>query len=218
LERAAGEIARDPSPAARANVVWLGVHIMFLLSGAAALIYQVVWQRVLFAEYGIDIASVTIVVTAFMLGLGVGSLLGGALSRWAAAAALALFGWFELGIGAYGFFSLAIFAWVGSLTLRAGHLGTAVVSFVLVLVPTTLMGATLPLLVSYASRQTGNVGRSVGSLYFVNTLGAALGSFVAVEFLLGRLGLLLTTQRTAYVNFGLGLVTLLLSRVGARSK
>ncbi len=59
--------------------MWLGPA--FLASGFAALIYQVVWQRVLFAVFGINIEAVTVVVTAFLLGLGFGSLLGGHLSR-----------------------------------------------------------------------------------------------------------------------------------------
>ena len=58
-----------------------GLGAIFLVSGFAALLYQIVWQRALFAIYGINIEAVTVVVTAFMVGLGVGSLAGGALSR-----------------------------------------------------------------------------------------------------------------------------------------
>jgi predicted membrane-bound spermidine synthase len=194
----------------------LGIHLVFLVSGAAALVYQVVWQRALFAEYGIDLASVTIVVTAFMLGLGVGSLAGGVLSRAAPRSTLPLFGFFEAGIGVYAYFSLAIFGWASSRSLGAGHLATAILTFLLVLVPTTLMGATLPLLVAYGARRTGNVGKSVGSLYFVNTLGAAAGAYATARFLLGRLGLEGTVQRTAWINLGLGAVMLLLSRWDSR--
>ena len=57
------------------------IAAIFVLSGFAALIYQVAWQRALFSVYGLNVESVTVVVTAFMLGLGVGSLAGG----WAAA-------------------------------------------------------------------------------------------------------------------------------------
>lgn len=53
------------------------LYLLFFVSGAAALLYQVVWQRTLFAIYGINVESVTMVVTAFMLGLGLGSLAGG---------------------------------------------------------------------------------------------------------------------------------------------
>jgi predicted membrane-bound spermidine synthase len=185
---------------------------IFLLSGFAALLYQVVWQRVLFTIYGIDITSVTVVVTAFMLGLGVGSLVGGSLSRRSDRSLLRLFAACELGIGAFGVFSLDLFAWVASWTLAVPRLMTGVVAFLLVLVPTTLMGASLPLLVEYETRRRRNVGRSVGLLYFINTLGAAVGSFAAVLFVLGHLGLRTTTVSAGVLNVALGVGVLFLDR------
>src|SRR6202046_4203232 len=95
----------------------LWVYVIFVLSGFAALLYQVVWQRALFAIYGINVESVTVIVTAFMLGLGLGSLAGGAVSKDPKRPVLALFSLVELGIGIYGFASLALFRWMGSLTL-----------------------------------------------------------------------------------------------------
>ncbi len=80
---------------------------VFFLSGATALIYQIAWQRVLFRSFGVDMTSITIVITAFMLGLGIGSLAGGGLSRMIPQATLALFAIFEFGIGLFGFLSLA---------------------------------------------------------------------------------------------------------------
>jgi predicted membrane-bound spermidine synthase len=195
---------------ARACPPWLfGV---FFLSGAAALIYQLVWQRVLFTIYGIDTASVTVVVTAFLLGLGLGSLLGGWLSRTRPEAAVALFACFELGIGLFGVLSLGIFDAAASLTLGAGHLATGLITFGLVLVPTMLMGATLPLLVGHVARRSGNVGRAVGDLYFVNTLGAAAGAFLAAGVLMGALGLALSVRWAAALNLLLGLGVLSLLR------
>ena len=185
--------------------------VVFLLSGFSALLYQLVWQRALFAVYGIDIASVTVVVTAFMLGLGVGSLVGGHLSRRAGRAVLPLFAAFELGIGLFGLASLALVDVVASFTVSASRPVTGVVAFLLLL-PTTFMGATLPLLVEYATRRTGNVGRSVGSLYFANTLGAALGSFAAAGFLLALLGLAGTTYAAAFLNLLLAAAILVLHR------
>ncbi len=87
--------------------MWL--YAVFLLSGFAALLYQLVWQRALFTIYGIDITSVTVMVTVFMLGLGVGSLVGGELSRRAPRSALRIFALVELGAGAFGVFSLPLF-------------------------------------------------------------------------------------------------------------
>lgn len=193
---------------------WL--FVVFFLSGATALIYQLIWQRVLFGIYGIDIASVTVVVTAFMLGLGLGSLMGGAFSRAMPRATLSLFAIFELSIGLFGFCSIELFTWVGSLTLGIGHTGTGLVTFLLVVFPTTLMGATLPLLVAFATRRSGNVGRSVGNLYFVNTLGAALGAFLSAGFLLGWLGLSTSVELAAGLNVALGLTVVAFSRLEAK--
>ena len=182
--------------------LWLGA--VFFLSGSAALVYQIVWQRALFTIYGLDAVSVTVVVTAFMLGLGMGSLAGGELSKRYPGRAVTLFALAELGIGLFGFISLGLFQTVAGLTQGIGHLATGVVAFLLVVVPTTLMGATLPLLVSYATERSGNVGRSVGTLYFVNTLGAAVGAYVAATSLLGSLGLAGAVQATAGLNVALG--------------
>jgi len=173
---------------------------LFFLSGFAALLYQVVWQRVLFSVYGIDITSVTVIVTVFMLGLGIGSIAGGALSRRMRRAALPLFAALELGIGVFGFFSLPLFDAVARHTLDLSRVATGMVTFSLLLVPTTLMGATLPLLVAHATERSHNVGRSVGVLYFANTLGAAVGAAAAGVLLLGLFGLAATVQGAAAIN------------------
>src|SRR6266487_2686974 len=126
---------------------WL--YLLFFISGFPALIYQIVWQRALFAIYGVNIESVTVVVSAFMLGLGLGSMAGGGLSRRPALPLLLVFGGVELGIAVYGAISLPLFRWVAGFTAGAPPLETGVLSFGLVLVPTILMGATLPLLAAH---------------------------------------------------------------------
>jgi predicted membrane-bound spermidine synthase len=160
----------------------------FFLSGFAALIYQVVWQRSLFAIFGVNIESVTLVVTAFMLGLGLGSLAGGVVSKRDANALLLWFGTIELAIGSFGVISLDLFQRVGQATLGLPPLLTALATFLLLLPPTLLMGSTLPLLVTFSVMRSRNVGRSVGLLYFVNTLGSACAAFVTVVFLMRVLG------------------------------
>ena len=197
----------------------LGVYAIFLLSGCSALLYQGVWQRALFAIYGINVESVTVVVTAFMLGLGVGSLAGGAISKDPKRAVLRLFSLVELGIAVFGACSLSLFRWVGAYTLDLPPALTALVTFLLVLVPTTLMGGTLPLLVAHGVRASGNVGRSVGVLYFVNTLGSALASLAAVFFLLGHLGQARTVAVAATLNVtGSALAWLLHHRGASRAR
>lgn len=189
MHTASSSPATSPSAntsAAAPTRTWL--YVVFSVSGFAALLYQVVWQRALYAIYGINIESVTMVVTAFMLGLGLGSLAGGAVSKDKTRPVLLLFAAVEAGIGVFGLFSLSIFHAVGDATLSMSPAMTGLVTFLLVLLPTMLMGGTLPLLVGYLVRSSGNVGKSVGTLYFVNTLGSALASAAAGLHLLGHFG------------------------------
>src|SRR5438552_16002784 len=84
---------------------------LFFSSGMPALIYQIVWQRTLFAIYGVNSESVAVVVTAFMVGLGLGSLLGGWLSMKFPHRAILLFGVAEFSVALFGLLSLRIFHW-----------------------------------------------------------------------------------------------------------
>ena len=177
------------------------LYLLFFVSGAAALLYQVVWQRTLFAIYGINVESVTMVVTAFMLGLGLGSLAGGVVSKATGRPVVLLFALVEFLIGVFGSFSLVLLHGVGRVTLALAPSLVGLTTFLLVLVPTMLMGSTLPLLVAHFTRRSKNVGRSVGALYFVNTLGSAAASAAAVLALLGTLGQSGTVRRAATLNF-----------------
>jgi spermidine synthase len=187
------------------------LKVLFFISGFAALLYQIVWQRTLFAIYGINIESVTMVVTAFMLGLGLGSLAGGAISASPKRPTVLLFALVEGAIGLYGFVSLRLFHVVGELTLRASPWVIALVTFLMVLLPTMLMGSTLPLLVAHFTRRSRNVGVSVGTLYFVNTLGSALASLGSVLLLFGRLGQTNTVRVAALLNIVACLTALVLA-------
>lgn len=192
------------------------LYVVFLASGFAALLYQVVWQRSLFAIYGINIEAVTVVVTAFMLGLGLGSFAGGAISKNPKRPVLLLFSMVELGIGAFGLVSLPLFHAVGKLTLDMSPIATALVTFLLVLVPTVLMGGTLPLLVAHFVRRSGNVGQSVGMLYFVNTLGSAFASAASVLFILGRAGQSGSVRIAALLNITVSLLAYIAHRRAMR--
>jgi predicted membrane-bound spermidine synthase len=194
------DIAADTGARAADVAVSAVVHGVFILSGAAALLYQMVWQRSLLILYGSNAESVALVVTAFMLGLGLGSLAGGEISKRAGAWLVPLFALTELFIGLYGLVSLALFRWVGGVTLQAGTIEAGLLVFALVLFPTVLMGSTLPLLVAWRVNTTGRVGHSVSWLYFVNTLGGALGAFLAGLQLLGQLGLQGSVQFAAALN------------------
>jgi spermidine synthase len=163
--------------------------VLFFFSGFPALIYQLTWQRTLFLIFGVNIESVTIVVTAFMLGLGLGSLAGGWLSKRRGIPPLPLLAAIELLTGAFGLASLTIFDKVGALTIGLSLPATAAVTLALVVVPTLLMGATLPVLVSHLVRRSGNIGSAVGLLYYVNTLGAGAACLACAVLLFPFLGM-----------------------------
>jgi hypothetical protein len=189
---------------------------LFFLSGIAALIYQVTWQRVLFSCFGVNIESATLVVTIFMFGLGAGSILGGLASRRAEPRALIKgFLLCECIIGAFGLISVPLIRAVGSLTAAGSLPATALVMLALLAIPTLLMGATLPLLVTYANLQLANVGRSVGLLYFVNTLGSALACYLTADILFVVAGEQAAATVAACFNLGVGFAVYRLLRRGA---
>ena len=164
------------------------VFAVFILSGMAALIYQIVWQRSLFVIFGSNSESVTIIVAAFMLGLGVGSLLGGEITRNPERPLIAYFAVIELATAIFGAVSIEVFRMAGTVLSGTSLLVTAVGSLALICIPTTLMGATLPMLVTHCVQRDPHVGKSVSWLYFANTLGAALACFMVALFLLERSG------------------------------
>jgi spermidine synthase len=146
-----------------------------------------------------------VVVTGFLLGLGLGSLVGGYLSRIPGIPLLALFGAAELSTAAYGLFSLRLFHEVGRYTAGISLFGTTAISFTLLLIPTMLMGSTLPMLVAYSVRRSRNVGGSLGLLYFVNTLGSATACFLAAAVVMALLGQSGSVGAGAAINAAVGI-------------
>jgi len=195
------------------NLFSFVVHLVFIFSGASALLYQLVWQRSLLLIFGSNAESVALVITAFMIGLGIGSLAGGEISKKPISLILC-FAASEVLIGIYGLFSLDLFHWAGTHSLTSSTLQTGLLCFGLVLVPTFLMGATLPLLVAYRVKTSSQVGRSVASLYFVNTLGAGIGALFAAFYLLGEFGLSGSLIVAALANF-ISAVLVLIAWLGA---
>jgi spermidine synthase len=183
---------------------WLSC--LFLLSGVAALIYQIVWQRVLFAAYGVNIESVTIIVSIFMLGLGIGSLVGGILSKRFPSHLPQLFVICEVATGCFGITSVHLIKWVTDATVYGSLLSISLVTYALLCLPTIFMGATLPILVCYLHRYYNHIGKSVGTLYFFNTIGSAIASLVTVDVLFLFLGQQTTVFIAAMFNFLVGIL------------
>jgi spermidine synthase len=174
--------------------------IAFFASGVSAITYQLVWQRVLFRVFGVNIESVTVVVTAFMLGLGFGAMVGSWLAGRKTVSPLLIFAVLEAATAAFGLVSLKLLESIGS-TLGESSLairGLATVG--ILLVPTGCMGATLPLLVGYAVRKSANVGAVTGYLYYINTFGAVIGCSLAVFGFFPFLGIGATVRIAALLN------------------
>jgi MFS family permease len=199
---ASDSVEAPPERSGVAGAVHSRIIPLFVVSGAAALIYQVCWQRMLFEGFGVDIESVTIIVSAFMLGLGLGSLAGGELADRYPRRLIALFAVIELCTAAFGFSSPNLIHAAGRFAVNHSLFEIGLLNFALLLIPTTLMGATLPILVAHAVGVYRSVGVSVGALYFANTLGAALGAAFTGFVALFYLGLTSTIYLAALLNIG----------------
>jgi predicted membrane-bound spermidine synthase len=181
-----------------------GLIFLFMISGTAALIYQICWQRLLFEGFGVDIESVTIVVSTFMLGLGLGAVAGGEIADRYPRRVIPMFAIIELATGAFGMCSPYLIHAISAATVNGSLVTIAVVNFGLLLIPTTLMGATLPILVTHVVRRYRNLGVSVGVLYFANTLGAAFGAGFTGFVALYHFGLTSTIYIAAALNAAIG--------------
>jgi spermidine synthase len=172
---------------------------MFLASGAASLIYQVVWFKQLQFVLGSSTFAVSMTVASFFFGLSLGSWLGGKLAD-RVRRPLGTYALLEMGLGVVAIvvtlFLSNWFAWapglaplVGDPSLKGGLL-TVFFSFATLVLPTMLMGATLPILAKHVIREQVVLAQRIGVLYGVNTLGAAIGCAVVGFVLIGALGVL----------------------------
>jgi len=159
------------------------ITTVFFISGFSALIYQVAWQRLLFSSFGVDLESVTIIISIFMAGLGLGAYFGGRIADHKPHHVIALFSLIELLIGVFGFLSPHLISLIGWYFVDSNTFVMAAANFALLAFPTFLMGATLPLLTHYFNSKIKNIGEAIGRLYVYNTVGAAMGA-LATSFLL----------------------------------
>ena len=199
--------------------------VCFLLSGLAGLIYQTAWTQQFAFVFGASELAVAAVLAAYMAGLALGAAAAG---RWQARIhrPVRVYALLELGIAVSALavpFALqlagqlqAVLLGGSELSAGTGGLTSAVfylgVSFAVLLVPTSFMGATLPLLARYAVHRDAQIGARVGVLYTVNTAGAALGALLTAFVLLPQLGLTQTVLVAVGVNSVVFLLVLLLVR------
>jgi len=196
------------------------VYLIFTVSGATALVYQIIWSRWLGLIFGNTTISVSIVLGSFMLGLALGSWgTGRFLHR--IGNPMRVYAFMEFGIGLFAIcfpllMQLMDFLFTVTVSTESSTafsiLTRALFAFLLLLVPTTLMGATLPLLTDFF-RRSPRYTRSwkVGLLYAANTIGAALGIILASFFLIELLGVSATTRTAAVFNLLIALLAFRLS-------
>ena len=197
------------------------ISICFILSGATGLIYEVLWARMLGLVFGATTLAVSTVLAAFMGGLALGSALAGRLAA-RILRPLRAYGWLELGIAAYALLVPFFFSWVDNVYAfiwQQFHPGFFIFSLwrfllsaALLLVPTTLMGATLPVLSAALLHAVKRHPTSVTRLYACNLAGAILGTLAAGFIFLPTLGVRSTILLAATLNVIVGLIAIVADR------
>ncbi len=206
LERTANRSAQTG-----ASLNWIFMAL-FALSGATALMYEVVWVRQFTLVLGASSYAVTITLAAFMSGLGLGAwILGRVSDSLNEKQLIQTYIGLELAIGAYSLILPLLLGWAqsGYVTFHQTHQPELLVSnglrlclaFLLLLVPSTFIGATLPVLSRYLIRMKSHIPLTISKLYALNTLGALAGTVLTGYTFLPLLGVRSTTLIAVAINF-----------------
>jgi spermidine synthase len=190
---------------------------LFFLSGGAGLVYQVLWSRLLGLVFGVTVYAASTVLASFMAGLALGSFLAGRLGDRVRRPLV----WFGIAEILIGLTALATPAALDGLqkvyvavhpSLPAGLGGVTfarfAISFAVLIVPTMLMGASLPLIVKSSLARADSLGQRVGILYGTNTAGAITGTLVGGLFLIPTYGISVSFLVAASANVLVGLIAL----------
>ncbi|MCC7386825.1 MAG: fused MFS/spermidine synthase [Deltaproteobacteria bacterium] len=198
------------------------VSVCFFLSGAAALILQVLWTRMLGHVFGATALAVSTTLTAFMGGLALGAHLAGRIAP-RLKRPLLTFALLETGVGLYGLLVPSLLAlmpavqrWMG-IGLGTHFIAYSLVRFVIVtlilIVPTTAMGATLPILAEGVVKTGKDVASKVGELFAANTFGAVAGAFSAGFVLIPTFGITVTVRIAAAIDLLVAIAVVSLWRI-----
>lgn len=212
-------------PPGRSGVVKNGfLLLVFTLSGASGLIYEVLWTRRLTHIFGSTTLAVSTVLAAFMGGLALGSVLLGAWADRNRSRTLRAYGALELAIGLFGLVVPALLGALEGIYVRLAPLIEAspmlffaaqfLLSGAVLAVPCALMGGTLPVLARWLVGRETEIGGRVGALYAANTLGACVGVASATYLLLPRIGVRSSELVAVAINVAAGLAALALARAG----
>jgi spermidine synthase len=217
--------ARSRTDLPEPKAMQAALAVCFLFSGLASLVLEVVWTRLLQLVFGSTTLAVSTILAAYMLGMGIGGLLGGRFAR-RLGNGVRIYGWLEIGIAACAVAVPWVIdllpglsrVWSGDLPQGMTLLLRFALSLAVLLAPTLLMGATLPLLVSALVHKDERVGASVGLLYGVNTLGAVTGVFAATFVLLPSLGVWGASFAGGGVSLAVGLLAVIFLAPGGRPR
>ncbi|MBK6764816.1 MAG: fused MFS/spermidine synthase [bacterium] len=198
------------------------VYSLFLLSGVSGLIYQIVWTRMLVLVFGNTMLATSTVLSAFMGGLAAGSFVLGKYIDREPRPLLRVYAALEAGIGIFALLfplvlgaATPLYTWLNSSVgsnMVGLNLARYLVCFLIIGVPTFLMGGTLPVLIKRFTRIEEKIGGETGFLYGLNTVGAVLGTFACGYFLLRVLGMERTTWIAVAINLGVAAVAYALGR------
>lgn len=224
VKTSASRPAKPPPPASRPQAAkplpretgLVAIAACFFFSGAASLVLEVVWTRLLRLTFGSTTLAVSTVLVAYMLGLGIGGLLGARAAKRLRDGVRA-YGWIEIGIGVYalavplllGALPAVNFALAGALSFWPAALCRFALALAVLLLPTILMGATLPVLVEALVRRNDELARRVGLLYGLNTLGAVAGVLGVSFVLFPLLGVARANLAAALADVAIGAAALL---------
>ncbi len=203
----------------KSNLMFPALIFFFFLSGACGLIYEIIWQRQLHLIFGISNFAVATVLSSFMAGLALGSYFFGKKAD-VIKRPLRLYGFLEIGIAVFALvfpFILDGITSVYTSVHRQFHtawyfmnLLKFLLCFTVLLIPTSLMGGTLPVAIRYIVTDLKHVGNRVGSLYGINTLGAVIGCVAAGFLLIASYGARGAGYIAALINLAIGLLVLLI--------
>lgn len=204
----------------RPSGVPVRLGLAFFASGFGALLCQVVWQRMLGIFAGSDTVSAALVVGAFLAGLGVGSILGALIAdRLSPRRALIGFALAEAGVAGFALLSkpfLYDFLAIGLAGVIDAPAAIFALCFAGLLVPTTLMGVSLPLLARATATTLDRVAETIGRLYGLNTLGAGAGALAGGFLIVGSVGFVGALGVAALFDLGAAILALTLAGQVAR--
>ena len=211
----------QPRPIAYSQSTILLTGLCFIFSGATGLIYEVLWARMLGLVFGATTLAISTVLAAFMGGLALGSAIAGKVGS-RIKRPLSAYGWLEIGIAIYAVLVPLLFHWVDNLYALvwqqfhpgffAFSLWRFALSCLMLLIPTTLMGATLPILSAALLNSLGHSKSSVTKLYACNLVGAIVGTVAAGFVLLPVLGIHATILVAAAINSIIGITAIIADR------